>query len=43
MLSADDRFLSGFGAITDLAVSPEGMLYVLTDGDIQRVTFVPGG
>ena len=40
VVSADDRFLSGFGAIVDLAVSPDGILYVLTDQDIQRVMFV---
>ena len=40
VLAADDRFLSGFGRIVDLAVSPDGLLYVLTDQDIQRVMFV---
>jgi len=40
VLAADDRFLSGFGRIVDLAVSPDGLLYVLTDQDIQRVLFV---
>jgi glucose/arabinose dehydrogenase len=40
VLAADDRFLSGFGRIIDLAVSPDGLLYVLTDQDIQRVAFV---
>ena len=40
VVSADDRFLSGFGTIIDLAVSPDGILYVLTDQDIQRVMFV---
>ena len=40
VLAADDRFLSGFGSIVDLAVSPDGLLYVLTDQDIQRVSFV---
>ena len=40
VLAADDRFLSGFGRIVDLAVSPDGLLYVLTDQDIQRVIFV---
>jgi len=40
VLAADDRFLSGFGRIVDLAVSPDGLLYVLTDQDIQRVRFV---
>ncbi len=39
VVSADDRFLSGFGSIIDLAVSPDGILYVLTDQDIQRVMF----
>ena len=40
VVAADDRFLSGFGQIIDLAVSPDGILYVLTDQDIQRVMFV---
>jgi glucose/arabinose dehydrogenase len=42
VLAADDRFLSGFGAIVDLVVSPDGLIYVLTDRDIQRVMFVTG-
>ena len=40
VVAADDRFLSGFGRIVDLAVSPDGLLYVLTDQDIQRIAFV---
>lgn len=40
VLSADDRFLTGFGRIVDLALSPDGLLYVLTDGGIERIRFV---
>jgi len=40
LLTEDQQFLSGFGSIIDLAVSPDGFLYVLTDGDIQRIDFL---
>jgi glucose/arabinose dehydrogenase len=42
LLTEDQEFLSGFGSIIDLVVGPDGLLYVLTDGDIQRIDFLTG-
>lgn len=36
----DQQFLSGFGSIIDIVEGPDGLLYVLTDGDIQRIDFL---
>lgn len=41
LLTEDQQFLSGFGSIVDLTVGPDGLLYVLADGDIQRIDFLP--
>ena len=41
VLSVDERFLGDFGRIVDLAISPDGLLYVLTDQSVERVRFVP--
>lgn len=35
----DEEFLSGFDSVKDLAVSPDGFLYVLTERDIKKVGF----
>lgn len=40
LLTENQQFLSGFGSIVDLTVGPDGLLYVLTDGDIQRIDFL---
>ena len=40
LLTEDQQFLSGFGTIIDIVVGPDGLLYVLTDGDIQRIDFL---
>ncbi len=40
LLTEDQQFLSGFGAIIDIVEGPDGLLYVLTDGDIQRIDFL---
>ncbi|GMR23716.1 MAG: hypothetical protein BMS9Abin37_2175 [Acidobacteriota bacterium] len=40
LLTEDQQFLSGFGTIIDIVVGPDGLQYVLTDGDIQRIEFL---
>lgn len=40
LLTEDQQFLSGFGSIIDITVGPDGLLYILTDGDIQRIDFL---
>ncbi len=40
LLTEDQQFLPGFGTIIDIVEGPDGLLYVLTDGDIQRIDFV---
>jgi glucose/arabinose dehydrogenase len=41
--SVDEAFLGGFGRIVDVVDAPDGLLYVLTDRDLRRVDFIPGG
>lgn len=41
VLSADDQFLTGFSQIVDVVLGPDGLLYVLTNRDVQRVVFTP--
>lgn len=40
LITQDQQFLSGFGSIIDIVEGPDGLLYVLTDGDIQRIDFL---
>ena len=40
LLAEDQQFLPGFGTIIDIVEGPDGLLYVLTDGDIQRIDFL---
>ena len=40
LLTEDQQFLSGFGSIIDIVEGPDGLLYLLTDGDIQRIDFL---
>ena len=41
VVSADDEFLMNLGRITDVVDGPDGRLYVLTDGEILRIEFIP--
>ena len=40
VVAVDDAFLEGFGDIVDVVNGHDGLLYVLTDSDIQRIDFL---